>query len=132
MDLSQISSSPCLERRSEPPTDLSPNLCVPYSPPCGLVFLQSRTLFQIYSRLDLLLTEGRSPSTWPKRHVSILMAPDYSPTYRAQVMELKTASVAVRQLFACPTSFVGMVAQALFVEAALTQPGSHLLARSFA
>lgn len=60
------------------------------------------------------------------------MAPDYSPTYRAQGMELKTASVAVRQLFACPTSFVGMVAQDLFVEAALTQPGSRLLARSFA
>lgn len=60
------------------------------------------------------------------------MAPDYSPTYRAQGMELKTASVAVRRLFACPTSFVGMVAQDLFVEAALTQPGSRLLARSFA
>ena len=47
-------------------------------------------------------------------------------------MELKTASVAVRQLFACPTSFVGMAAPAMFVEAALMQPGSRLLARSFA
>lgn len=60
------------------------------------------------------------------------MAPEYSPTYLVQGMEMKTASVAVLQLPACPTRFVGMVAPAMFVEAALTQPGSRLLARSFA
>ena len=132
MDLSQSCSSPCLGRRRLRASDRPPTESVRPILPALWPFLQSGALFEIYSRLDLLLTEGRSPSTWHKRHVSILMAPEYSPTYRAQVMELKTASVAVRQLFACPTSFVGMVAQALFVEAALTQPGSHLLARSFA
>lgn len=60
------------------------------------------------------------------------MACDYSPIYRAQRMEVRITSVAVRQLFACPIRFVGMVAPAIFVEAALTQPGSRLLARSFA
>ena len=45
---------------------------------------------------------------------------------------MKTVFVAVLQLPACPTRFVGMVAPAMFVGAALTQPGSRPLARNFA